>query len=109
LRSPSKIQKHGPLLRNIEKISSNKRHKDAKKDPTSKDFSIDSSKERTTTTSEGFSSDDTDSSDYNKKRKRHSKSSLNEEFRKEKPPTFDAEVKKGEEAEAWLLGLKKYL
>jgi hypothetical protein len=29
-------------------------------------------------------------------------------LRKTKPPTFDGEIKKGEEAEAWLLGLKKY-
>jgi hypothetical protein len=31
-----------------------------------------------------------------------------EEFKKAKPPSFDGEIKKGEEAEAWLLGLKKY-
>jgi hypothetical protein len=31
-----------------------------------------------------------------------------EEFRKAKPPSFDGEINKGEEAEAWLLGLKKY-
>jgi len=30
-----------------------------------------------------------------------------EEFRKEKPPTFDGDVKKAEEDEAWLLGMKK--
>jgi hypothetical protein len=30
-----------------------------------------------------------------------------EEFRKAKPPSFDGEIKKGEEAEAWLLGLKE--
>jgi hypothetical protein len=30
------------------------------------------------------------------------------QFRKAKPPSFDSEIKKGEEAEAWLLGLKKY-
>jgi hypothetical protein len=31
-----------------------------------------------------------------------------EEFRKAKPPSFDGEINKGEEAEAWLLGLKNY-
>jgi hypothetical protein len=31
-----------------------------------------------------------------------------EELKKEKPPTFDGEIKKGEEVEAWLLVLKKY-
>jgi hypothetical protein len=42
-------------------------------------------------------------------RKMHSKSSLYEEFKKKNPPTFDGEIKKGEEVEAWLLGLNKYL
>ena len=27
---------------------------------------------------------------------------------KAKPPTFDGEIKMGQEAEAWLLGIKKY-
>jgi hypothetical protein len=67
----------------------------------------DSSSERTTT-SERLSNNETGSSTHKKRRKRHSKSSLSEEFKKEKPPTFDGEIKKGEEAEAWLLGLKKY-
>jgi hypothetical protein len=31
-----------------------------------------------------------------------------EEFKKSKPPTFDGEIKKGEEAKAWILGMKKY-
>ena len=30
-----------------------------------------------------------------------------DEFRKAKPPTFDGEIKTGQEAEAWLLGIKK--
>jgi hypothetical protein len=30
-------------------------------------------------------------------------------LRKTKPPTFDGEIKKGEEAKVWLLDLKKYL
>jgi hypothetical protein len=29
-------------------------------------------------------------------------------LKKAKPPSFDGEIKKGEEAKAWLLGLKKY-
>jgi len=29
------------------------------------------------------------------------------EFKKEKPPTFDGDVKKLEDAEAWILGMKK--
>jgi hypothetical protein len=42
-----------------------------------------------------------------KKRKR-SKNHDPEELKKSKPPSFDGEIKKGEEVEAWLLGLKKY-
>jgi hypothetical protein len=55
-----------------------------------------------------LSNSDTGSSVPRKKKKRHSQSSLTEEFKKAKPPTFDGEIKKGEEVEAWLLGLKKY-
>jgi hypothetical protein len=40
--------------------------------------------------------------------KRHSESSLIEEFKKAKPPTFVGEIKRGEEAKAQMLGLKKY-
>jgi hypothetical protein len=42
------------------------------------------------------------------KKRKHSKSHHHEEFKKEKPPTFDGEIKKGEEVEVWLLWLKKY-
>ena len=31
-----------------------------------------------------------------------------DEFKKDKSPMFDGEVKTGQEAEAWLLGIKKY-
>ena len=30
------------------------------------------------------------------------------EFKNIKPPTFNGEIEKGEEAEAWLSGMKKY-
>jgi hypothetical protein len=33
---------------------------------------------------------------------------LTKEFKKAKSPTFDGEINKGEEVEAWLLDLKKY-
>ena len=43
---------------------------------------------------------------------RRNKYKLNEEifgeFKKIKPPMFNGEVEKGEEAEAWLSGMKKY-
>jgi hypothetical protein len=50
------------------------------------------------------------SSYFRKKQKKQkpSKGRKFKEFRKAKPPSFDGEIKKGEEAEAWLLGLKKY-
>ena len=31
-----------------------------------------------------------------------------DEFKKDKPPMFDGEVKTRQEVEAWLLGIKKY-
>lgn len=33
---------------------------------------------------------------------------MTKEFKKAKSPTFDGEIKKGEEAKAWLFSLKKY-
>jgi len=30
------------------------------------------------------------------------------EFKKEKPPTFDGEMKKSQDAKAWLLGMRKF-
>ena len=40
--------------------------------------------------------------------KRYSIDNLHREFRKDKPPTFDGEIKYGQEAEAWILGMRKY-
>jgi hypothetical protein len=65
--------------------------------------------ERKLVTREGSSSSRTSSHSRRKwKKRKHSKSHNLEEFKKAKPPSFDGEIKKGEEAEAWLLGLKKY-
>jgi len=41
-------------------------------------------------------------------RRRHGSDSLQRELRKIEPPSFDGEKKKGEYAEAWLLGMRKY-
>ena len=52
-----------------------------------------------------------DSSEYNHhKRKRKFKpyEEISGEFKKIKPPTFNGETEKGEEAESWLSGMKKY-
>jgi hypothetical protein len=83
-----------------------KRHRGARRSISSGDSSTESSSENIAT-SEGLSIEGTGASTNRKRRKKHSKSSLTEEFKKAKPPTFDGEVK-GEEAEVWLLGLKKY-
>ena len=49
-----------------------------------------------------------DSSEGRHKKKRKYKDELTGEFKKLMPPTFDGEVKNGEEAEAWLFVMKKY-
>ena len=54
------------------------------------------------------SSGDSSSYSHKRKRKRHHRDRSRDEFKKAKPPTFDGEVKTGQEAEAWLLGIKKY-
>ena len=54
------------------------------------------------------SSGDSSSSSHKRKRKRHHRDHTRDEFKKAKPPTFDGEVKTGQEDEAWLLGIKKY-
>ena len=54
------------------------------------------------------SSGDSSSSSHKSKRKRLHRDHSQDEFKKDKPPTFDGEVKTGQEVEAWLLGIKKY-
>ena len=54
------------------------------------------------------SSGDSSSSSHKEKRKRHHRDRPWDEFKKDKPPTFDGEVKTRQEAETWLLGIKKY-
>ena len=54
------------------------------------------------------SSGDSSFSSHKRKRKRHHRDHSHDEFKKAKPPTFDGEIKTGQEAEAWLLGIKKY-
>ena len=54
------------------------------------------------------SSGDSSFSSHKRKRKRHHRDRTRDEFKKAKPPMFDGEVKTGQEAEAWLLGIKKY-
>ena len=51
---------------------------------------------------------DSSSSSHKRKRKRHHRDHTRDEFEKAKPPIFDGEIKTGQEAKAWLLGIKKY-
>jgi hypothetical protein len=73
-----------------------------------KDSTEESSSEGTDNSKELSSSETSLHSQRRRKRRKHSRSHDPEEFKKSKPPTFDGEIKKGEEAEAWLLSLKKY-
>lgn len=43
-----------------------------------------------------------------RRRRKYRKDELQGELRKIKPPTFKGDSKKGEDAEAWLLGMRKY-
>ena len=48
------------------------------------------------------------SSSHRRKRKRHYKNNSYGEFKKENPPAFEGEVKFGQEAESWILRMRKY-
>ena len=52
------------------------------------------------------SSGDTSSYSHKRKRRRHQRDHSRDEFRKAKAPTFDGEIKTGQEAESWLLAIK---
>ena len=53
-------------------------------------------------------SDSSDDNHYTKKRKYKPYEKISGEFKKIKPPTFNGETEKGEEAESWLSEMKKY-
>ena len=57
--------------------------------------------------SEG-STGDSSSSSHDNQRRRHYQNHSRNEFKKARPPTFNGEVKTGQGAEAWLLGMRKY-
>ena len=48
------------------------------------------------------------SSSHRNKKNRCYENRSHDEFKKAKLPTFDGEVNNGQEAEAWLLGMRKY-
>jgi hypothetical protein len=60
------------------------------------------------TISANQTSSGTESSISKKRKRKKSHSFMTEEFKKVKPPTFDGEIKKGEEFKAWLFSIKKY-
>ena len=53
-------------------------------------------------------SDSSDEKHYTKKRNYKTYEEIYGEFKKIQPPTFNGETEKGEEAESWLSGMKKY-
>jgi hypothetical protein len=100
--SPPKIQKHGPESGHTKRSTSRKAQHGAKR------HSLEDSSEDTDHSKEYSSGKASSHSQTTRKKRKHSKSHDPEEFKKAKPPTFDGEIKRGEEAEVWLLGLKKY-
>ena len=48
------------------------------------------------------------SSSHENTRKRHYQNHSHDEFKKARPPTFNGEINNGQEAEAWLLRMRKY-
>jgi hypothetical protein len=94
-RSPPEIWKRGLLSGHTGKSTSRKVHPRDKGQVSNDSFG------KETSDSEGSSSSRTSSYSRRKRKKRnHSKNHNLEEFKKVKPPSFDGEIKKGEEAEA---------
>ena len=54
------------------------------------------------------STGDSISSSHKNERKRRYKNHSRDEFKTARPPTFNGEIKNGQEVEAWLLGMRKY-
>jgi hypothetical protein len=87
--------KRGPLSGHTGRSTLRKVH------PRDKGQASDDSSGKETGDSEGFSSSRTSSYSQRKRKKRnHSKNHNLKEFKKAKPPSFDGEIKKLEEAEA---------
>jgi hypothetical protein len=95
------IQNHGPKSGHTRRRTSGKAQRGAKRH--SSEYSS-----KDTDNSKGSSGKTSSHSQMRKKKRKKSKSHDPEEFRKAKPPTFNGYIKKGAEAEVWLLDLKKY-
>jgi hypothetical protein len=103
MQIPHEIQNHGPKIGHSRRSTSKKAQHGSKRHSTRE-----SSSEETDNSKEFSSSETSSHSQKRIKKRKHSKRHDPEEYKKSKPPTFDGEIKKGEEAEVWLLGLKKY-
>ena len=55
-----------------------------------------------------YTSDSSEDNRHTRKMKYKSYEEISGDFKKIKPPTFNGETEKGEEAESWLSGMKKY-
>ena len=55
-----------------------------------------------------YKSDSSEDNHYIRKRKFKPYEEISREFKKIKSPAFNGETEKGEEAESWLSGMKKY-
>ena len=72
-------------------------------------------KAKSSSSSEGFreqqiyytTSDNSEVELYDRKKKYRPYEEISEEFKKIKPPNFNGETEKGEEAESWLSEMKK--
>jgi hypothetical protein len=107
-QSLPEMQRHGPERNNARRNPLKKAHHGDKTHTKTKNSSEDFSSEGVESSTELSNSKTSSHSQKKGKKRKYSKGRDPEEFKKSKPPTFDGEIKKGEEAEAWILGLKKY-
>ena len=105
---PPEIQKHGLESSHTRRSTSKKAQHGAKRHANTKNSTEESSSEETDNSKELSSNETSLHSQRRRKKRKHSKSHDPEEFKKARPPTFDGEIKKGEEAESWILLLNKY-
>jgi hypothetical protein len=106
LKTPSDAQRYEMDHNNVGNISSKIKHQGTKRGGSSGGNSTESSGQKTN--SVGQSSNGTKSSISKRRKRNKSQSFMTEKFNKNKLLPFDGEIKKGEEAKAWLLNLKKY-
>ena len=102
-QSPHEIRKRDPISGHTRRSTSRKFQPGGRRHSSRESFG-----EETDNFEGSSSSKDSSHSQRKGKKQKHSKSHDPEEFKKAKPPSLNEEIEKGEEVEAWLLGLKKY-